>query len=150
MNVNDFLKLMAYKLQIDNKILLNSISKKITEDELKNYIIDDEKKKKIYELLNIDSRFVKFENKLSNTNSINNFKKLKENIGQLQILILIKNLSKSNNCDEIIKTLLDVLNNKFNNINEILKDDLEQIGGTKYNYYNKYIKYKTKYIKLNI
>lgn len=151
MNVKDFINLMAGKLNIKEDILLNAIksNSNINEETLNIEITDETKIQKINKLLDVDSQFIEFEQKLLNQSTKSSFKKLKENMGQLQILILIKSLNKSNNCDDIINALLSVLNNKIDNINDILKYDLDQSGGGG-NYYNKYIKYKIKYLKLNI
>ena len=51
--------------------------------------------------------------------------------------------------DDIINTLLTVLNAKFENINKILVTYLMQTGGGD-KYYKKYIKYKIKYLKLSL
>jgi len=159
MNINDILILMAEKLNINKELLFNSINSNISTEDLNMNINDEQKIEKINKLLSIDSKFVEFEHKLSNESTKSSFNKLKENMGQLQILILIKGLSKSKSCDDIINTLLNILNSKFSGINDILKYDLEQtnnipqLGGSYNNdhkYYNKYIKYKIKYLKLNI
>lgn len=149
MNIIYILKLIASRLNIDDAILLNAVKNKINEKELNDEITDPEKIKKINELLDVDSRLLEFEkNNILHDHTKQNFNKLKENLGKLQILVLIKKLSESTGCNDIINTLLNILNNKFENINSILTSNLVQTGGTNKKYYKKYIKYKTKYLKL--
>jgi len=149
MNIIYILQLIATKLNIDENILIDTIKNKVNDKELTNIITDSDKLDKINNLLKIDSQFNDFEkNNIKNENTKQNFNKLKQNLGKLQILVLINKLSKSDKCDDIINALLNILTEKFENINNILSTDLIQIGGNQNKYYKKYIKYKKKYLKL--
>ena len=155
MNIIKILNLIATRLNIDENILLNAVKDKINDTELNIEITDQDKLYKINELLNIDSKFVEFEQKnILQERTKRNFNKLKQNLGKLQILVLIKKLNESKGCDDIINALLSVLNTKFESVNNILSSELIQTGGIQTGgmnnkYYEKYIKYKTKYLILN-
>jgi hypothetical protein len=72
---------------------------------------------------------------------------LKNNLAKLQILILIKKIEKSTNMEELLNTIFNALNSKIVSINNIL----ELKGGAdieKDIFYDKYIKYKIKYLNL--
>jgi len=76
------------------------------------------------------------------SNLINMNKELLE----LQILSLIQ---KKGDCTQVINGLLGALNTKIAGVNEILKANLNQAGGTNNDIYmNKYLKYKNKYLSL--
>ena len=64
---------------------------------------------------------------------------------ELQILTLIQ---KKENCDKVIDGLLDVLNKKIRIVNDTLKKNLTQAGGSNDKYIKKYLKYKNKYLSL--
>ena len=149
MNITYILKLIASRLDINENILLNAIKDKINDKELNNEITDPDRLIKINELLDVDSKLVEFEkNNILQEHTKVNFNKLKQNLGKLQILVLIKKLTESKGCGDVINALLSVLNTKFENVNNILISHLVQSGGTNNNYYNKYIKYKIKYLNL--
>ena len=151
MNILEISKNVATNLDIDSKEFENIIRSKLTEDQLNEKIIDRDKVDKINQLLRVDSQFLDFEKKnIKSENTKKNFNKLKENLGKLQILVLIKNLEKSKDCDSVLNVLLSALNNKFETVNTILSDDLVQNGGGSggVNHFDKYIKYKIKYLNL--
>jgi hypothetical protein len=134
---------VADLLKIDNKKLIVLIEEK----EKTNKFIDIDEKdelliKKIEDLLSNDDEIDKFGNLLTDPDIISNFNLLKENLGKLQILVLLKNLEKSNNYSEMLNSFITILNSKFENVNEIL--GTQEGGGTNINYL-KYIKYKYKY-----
>jgi hypothetical protein len=143
--------MVGNNLGIDLK-LLTSI-KNLDVIEL-NRVIDVDKLKNINDLANADLLFKDFENNYLNnldTEPIvkQNFIKLKENLGELQIKIFMKKLEKAKNCDSILNILIETLNNKLTTVNTILSDDLKQKGGNvNIDYHNKYIKYKNKYLQL--
>ena len=66
--------------------------------------------------------------------------------------------TRNQNCDEIIRALLDALNNKIRSVNQILRENLDpagahhaanQGGGANDDkYMSKYLKYKNKYLSL--
>ena len=68
-----------------------------------------------------------------------------KNLVELQILTLIQ---KKENCDKVIDGLLDVLNKKIKIVNDTLKENLTQAGGSNDKYIKKYLKYKNKYLSL--
>jgi hypothetical protein len=149
MNITYILKLIASKLNINENTLLDVIKGKINDNELNIEITDPDKLIRINELLDVDSKLVEFEkNNILQEHTKQNFNKLKQNLGKLQILVLIKKLSESKGCDDILNALLSVLNTKFESVNNILTSNLIQIGGTNDKFYKKYIKYKTKYLQL--
>ena len=93
MNIINILKLMASRLNITENILLDAIKGKISDKELNDKITDPIRLTKINELLEIDAKLVEFGiNNISQEHTKNNFNKLIETLGQLQILILVKKL----------------------------------------------------------
>ena len=148
MNIYTLSQNIASKLKIDEKILLDIIKENLNETQLKSEIIDPKLIEHINNLINIDGEINDIENNLKENETKNNFNRLKQNLGKLQVLVLIKNLKKSKDCDSVIKSLLNVLNNKFENVNNILASDLVQHGGSNDKYYIKYLKYKIKYLYL--
>lgn len=149
MNILKISNIIATRLGINPNTLKNIIEIRLTEKQLNEEITDPEKISKINELFKVDSNFLEFEKiNIKEENTKNNFNKLKENLGKLQILVLIKNLEKTKDCDSVLNALLGVLNNKFDAVNNMLSSDLKQNGGG-VNFFNKYIKYKIKYLKLN-
>ena len=145
---------IANMLKIDSNTLKSIIESRLTEEQLNEEITDTGKINKINELFAADSNLLEFEKKHIKKNTQESFKKLKDNLGKLQILVLIKNLEKTKDCDSVLNVLLGVLNNKFNTVNNILSGDLVQNGGgvksygSSVIYFNKYVKYKIKYLKL--
>ena len=152
-------KKIANILNIEPGELTNIIQEKLSEDELKQIIDNDD----VNNLINHDSTFAEFESKIIIQETKDNFKNLKQNLGKLQTLVLINRLKKSKNCDDILNSLFSVFNNKFKNINNILLSELNQAGGNQtggnqtggnqtgsntLKYYKKYIKYKIKYLQL--
>ena len=84
-----------------------------------------------------------------------NWNDMNNQLVQLQLLSLIQ---RNQNCDEIIRALLDALNNKIRSVNQILRENLDpagahhaanQGGGANDDkYMSKYLKYKNKYLSL--
>lgn len=149
MSIKDIAIKIAEKLNINSQILFKILETKLSQEELNKPIDDPQKIEHITRLLNADNDLENFQKENIKEELTNiNFNKLKENIGKLQVLVLIKGLQKTKDCDSVINVLLSALNNKFDSVNNILATDLKQTGGGT-NYYNKYIKYKLKYLELN-
>lgn len=96
--------------------------------------------------------------------TLTNFNTLKYNLGKLQILVLLKKIEKATNNEEILNMLFNALSNQLKNVNEIMTINLKG-GGINNNisdsndesssdisssdiWYNKYLKYKIKYLEL--
>ena len=148
MNILQISNNIAKNLNINKDILDNILENKIEKEQLNEPIKDINKLNEINKLLEVDSKIFDFEKNLKNNETIENFKLLKENLGKLQILVFIKSLEKSKDCNDILNAFIELLNNKFKIVNNILSDDLVQTGGGNINYLNKYIKYKSKYLKI--
>jgi hypothetical protein len=153
MKILDITTLVSQSLGIDAKILNDIIETRLSTEERNMEITDNDKLSKIQELLKTDSSILDYGERVIRTqNTKNNFNKLKENLGKLQIFVLIRHLEKSKNCDGVLNSLLEVMNNKFEQVNSILQKgggktiNLYQDGET--NYYQKYLKYKIKYFNL--
>lgn len=128
---------IADALGIDYERLKQSIPSKLID-----IPISEEQMNKINELIESDTKIKSF----GTTNNLsNNFTELKASLGTLQILALIKNLEKADNCDDVLNTFIKLMNTKIEQVNEILNTNLQSGGGQK-NYYKKYIKYKIKYL----
>lgn len=150
MNILKISNDVASKLGIKSGILEDIIKSRLSLEQLNEEITDPGKLEKINELFAADSNFLNFEKEnIKEGKTKENFDKLKENLGKLQILVLIKNLEKTKDCDSVLNALLGVLNNKFDTVNNMLSSNLQQNGGG-VSYYNKYIKYKVKFLNLKL
>lgn len=160
-NILEIAEIIAEKLKINSAKFKNIIINKIP-DEKDRIINDSSLLNKISLLIKSDDEINKFESKLKNIETIKNFGIMKEKLAELQVLALVKKLEKSDTCDDVINSFLVVLNNKFEGVNSVLADSLNQAGGGGYNnnynsnninginYYSKYLKYKLKNIELQI
>jgi hypothetical protein len=150
MNILNISTIISDKLGIDNQILEKILKEKLTEEQLQAQFKDDEKIKKITALLETDSKILEFgESQIKKESTKDNFNKLKNSLGKLQILVLINDLKKSKDCDDVLNSFMKVFNDKLETVNTILSDNLTQTGGNN-NYIKKYLKYKIKYLKMNI
>jgi hypothetical protein len=74
--------------------------------------------------------------------------------GRLQALSILKNVSKSENCDEKINKIVDAMTEKLSTVNTVLTENLNPTtnkylsSGSEFNYFQKYLKYKNKYLLL--
>lgn len=107
-------------------------------NELKQRLIEHDKK--LSELReNFKTMFPRLEN---------NFDDLLSNLGLLQGLISLQKINKCDNGQQVIKSLIDALNDKLSAVNDIIIENLNnpptssnQTGGS---YKGKYLKYKLK------
>ncbi len=80
-----------------------------------------------------------------------NWKEMKENMGKLQGLVLLRAVS-TKDCDTVMKTLTDAVSGKLKAVNQVLEANIKQAGGgnkmNEISMYNKYLKYKAKYLSL--
>jgi hypothetical protein len=145
--INGVLESIIKKLNIKDGKKISQLKNIIEEKETKGLLndnISDNKKILIEKLLGADDDIRKFETEFiePGTQTIKDqFSLFKNNIGELQVLVLIKLLEKSKNCDEVINSFLNVINNKVSSVNDILneqydsKEDNEEVvfleGGTK-------------------
>ena len=145
-NITDFAILVATKLEIDPSNLIKIIDqKKININET----IDESIKGEIIKLLQADDNINNFEQYIKTESVKEKFNLLKKNLAELQVRVMLKKLEKVENCDEVINILLSALNNKLELTNNILDLNLQKGGGnSEINYYNKYLKYKIKYLLL--
>ena len=137
----DIANQVAINLEINQNTLISSIPNHLKSIVITNPNLLD----KIKELFVADTEINDFgkNHNLKGTN----FDTLKNNLGKLQILSLIKNLEKAEKCDDVLNVFIDMLNKKIGSVNTILQTNL-QGGGSKINYYKKYKKYKKKYLLL--
>lgn len=143
-NIMDIAMIMANKLNINHSKL-----EIIIKDRIPNYeeiILDNLLVDKINLLLQSDIEISNFESNISSPTVLENFNKLKEHLAELQVSTLIKKLRKAKNSDDILNSFLIVLNNKFDAVNNILKESVQSGGHdtSKINFYAKYLKYKFK------
>ena len=109
------------------------------DDEIYKFIYDTENH--LSALLDADYKIRQFMDKYQYIN----MDKLNNNLAELQILSL---LQKKDNSEKVTKELIDMFLNKINVIKQNIKDGLtrKMTGGS----YNKYLKYKNKYISFKI
>ena len=132
--------IIARNLGIEVNTILNSIPPILLNEEVKNHDL----LVKIHELIVSDQSIDEF----GKSHQLGeNFNILKNNLGKLQLLVLLKNLKKAEKCDDVLNHFLNIMNNKIVQVNDILNTNL-QFGGSKKNYYKKYNKYKKKYCLL--
>jgi len=95
--------------------------------------------------------------KSANSNLPSNFNTLQENLKRMDLLLLKHTFKKAKdegkNANEVLENFITILNDKVNNVNQLLG----QTGGninqesqveTNEKYYQKYLKYKNKYLNL--
>lgn len=136
--IRKFAETIATNLQIDKKIIINEIN-----DNLLDRNIDSALEGKFTELLQTDQNIQTFGSQ-QELNDNDNFIELKNNLGRLQLLVLIKNLNKAENCADVLNAFINVMNTKIETVNEVLRSNI-QSGGNQIDYYQKYKKYKKKY-----
>ena len=158
-DITDIAIKVAEKLGIESSKLTDIIQK---HESIKGKITFEEKHKglldQINDLLEKDNEINKFQDKLKGSSEklLANFSLLKQNLGKLQILILLKNLESSENCDDMLNSFILVLNNKLESVNSIMETSVakkldepnKQTGGGNNKYFYKYNKYKFKYLSL--
>jgi hypothetical protein len=139
MRLNIILKTMCNLLEIDEKdiiIYLNDINLDIE-------INDKEINDIINKLLDVDKDINELKIKS------NNFTNLKKNLIILQIKIILNKIKEKNIDNESFNKLIELINKKLTIINDILYNRNDLHGGSiNKDYYNKYLKYKKKYILL--
>jgi hypothetical protein len=136
--IREFAEKIANNLQIKKEIIINEIN-----DDLLDRNIDSALEGKFTELLQTDINIQIFGSQ-QELNDNDNFIELKNNLGRLQLLVLIKNLNKAENCADVLNAFMNVMNTKIETINEVLRSNI-QSGGNQIDYYQKYKKYKKKY-----
>ena len=146
MNIIDIANQIGDKIGIDKNELLTLINGKLTPEEIALSQHND-KIEQIQKLLTADEDINNFGNRIENQNVKDNYNKLKNNLGKLQVLILTKKIKKSKDCDDILNSFIEIFDNKVKAVNNILEKKLDIQTGGDY-YVGKYIKYKMKYMKL--
>jgi hypothetical protein len=149
-NLLDIADQIGIMLQVNSDKFKKIIELKIPEHD--RIIRDKELTQKILLLLQSDREINQFELKLKKPETVKNFYAMKEKLAELQVLTLIKKLEKSDTCDDVLNSFFVVLNNKFESVNNVLTESLNQTGGGSgdINYYSKYLKYKLKNTKLEL
>lgn len=149
-NLVDIVNEIAKKLGVNSTKFIQIIEQRIPIQH--RQISDKLLLEKILLLLQSDTEINQFETRLKNPQVLDNFKIMKERLAELQVLALVKKLEKSETCDDVLNSFLVVLNNKFEGVNNVLVDSLNQTGGgnnkSVINYYSKYLKYKLKNHKI--
>jgi hypothetical protein len=180
----EFINKILTSLNIESPIKDDVINEmKELDDNSKYVIINDEKlqenvktlieaDKKLYSLIKEGGPLFEYTEKIKDE-----WDKSMKQIARLQGLIILRKISE-NNCDSIIKSLLDGFNNKLSAVNQILSSDLkapnkksskiqtksetsksenneretnelkDTLIGGTDEYYTKYLKYKNKYLYL--
>jgi hypothetical protein len=147
-------ELIAQRLDIPVEQLTNLITNILTPEEIaKSSENHKDKIDVIMNLLKSDTDINDFGNSLKNQEVKDNFNKLKNNLGKLQVLVLLKKIDKSKNCDDVLNTFIGIINNKVSVVNDIMEKKLVgggQVGGGRNGkeYIGKYVKYKLKYLRL--
>lgn len=113
---------------------------------LKNKVIKIKKQPVIInKILNNNVRINKLNKHFVNNTIISEkIRKLKNKLSILQFNSMIEKEDKTNILKDVIKTI----DNKVQNINTILEQNITQKGGNNETYYYKYLKYKIKYLEL--
>ena len=115
--IYDIAHQVATKLNIDVTQLIDIIKEK--EKIIDLNIINDNLLKKIQKLIKTDEDINNF-GKTIDDDVKQNFNMLKQNLGKLQLLVLLKNLEKSKNSSDILNSFIKIFNNKINVVNNIL------------------------------
>lgn len=110
-----------------------------------NEEIPDEINTKILELISIDVKIRQISETINDATTNNKFDELKKNLARLQILVLLKKISKTEIKHDTLQSLIDLFTDKIQIVNDVL---LSQIGGSEIDYKYNYYKYKGMYITL--
>ena len=111
---------------------------------------------KLDALIQADIRLTGIKDKLQNniiytSETKNRWDSMIEKLARLQTLIFIKDGRKVN-CDEVTKDIIDALDAKITAVNDVIQEKLEQEqqqkGGNIKSYKHKYLKYKSKYLRI--
>ena len=149
MKILEISEKISDSLGIDKKELEEIIRDKLTEEQLDMEFNDGEKMEKIKKLFESDAKILNFKNlEIKQDSTKDSFTKLKTSLGKLQILVLINNIKKSKNTEEVLDSFIKVFNDKIESVNTLLTDNITQSGGKKNNYFIKYLKYKKKYLNI--
>ena len=146
---------VASALNIDPEPLIEIIKTKIDPSE---FILPETATtlfQNIDKLIENNNEINTFESRLKTDRTKQNYNILKKSMGKLQILTLINRLNKSTNCDEILNSFIVALNDNVSSVNNILSNKMktdetipELKGGGINEYYEKYLKYKKKYLNI--
>jgi hypothetical protein len=107
----------------------------------------------IMKLLTADDAIIRLEtdDSFSKIKDDVKWKDMKQHMGKLQGLVLLRAVS-TKDCDTIMKSLTDAVSGKLKAVNEVLEANITQDGGgnrmNEISMYNKYLKYKAKYLSL--
>ena len=139
--MTDIIELIARSIGITSEEIKEGLEQTILR-QINTFQVPPELEDKIKKLIEQDKEINQFGNKYNIKSD--NFNELKINLGKLQLLAILK---KANNCEDVLNSFIDLLNNKIGAVNNILKAKL-QAGGSdiNYEYYRKYNKYKNKYL----
>jgi hypothetical protein len=135
----------ALDLSATDEATINSKLQNYTNVE--KYKLINSANKYLENLVDADKKIIKLEmeDKLSKDNIVL-FKTTLAELAKLQGLILIRKASE--NCDELIKVLLEAFKNKLSVVNDILINNLNDQKGGDNIFKHKFFKYKTKYLNL--
>jgi hypothetical protein len=135
----------ALDLSATDEATINSKLQNYTNVE--KYKLINSANKYLEDLVDADKKIIKLEmeDKLSKDNIVL-FKTTLAELAKLQGLILIRKASE--NCDELIKVLLEAFKNKLSVVNDILINNLNDQKGGDNIFKHKFFKYKTKYLNL--
>ena len=113
--------------------------------------LDEKKKNFIIEYIDKFSTIdTEISNDLAQYPDMNNANNFLDKLFRLQRNILLTYIKENTsiNCSEPINKILELSNEKFNYSNEILTNYLQNGGNKNNKYYNKYLKYKIKYLSI--
>lgn len=150
-NINNYIEQIVNAL-IDNTDRNNELIRNKLIEEFKNYKTNDKlsfiKNTEIHldKLIEADIEIEKLKTQMENKGGydVESWNKLMEGLSKLQVLSLI---NKTANCKETTDAIITALNEKINRVNEVLEKNL-QTGGNIKSYKHKYLKYKSKYLRI--
>ena len=129
-----------------NDLVVNSIKKK------KKFKINNLNKNEyihnINNILNNNKRLDKLDKLFKNDLLREKIKTLKKKMGQVQVLVLMKEDENKQQFNLVLNDVISTFNNKVEKINNVLENNFDQNGGNSKMYYYKYLKYKIKYLTL--
>ena len=147
-NIEKYIKQIVDALEpVNNQDIINNLNEEVknyTNREKLSFINDTQKH--LNTLIEADKKIEILKVTMANKGGYDpdNWNKLMEGLSKLQVLSLI---NKTANCKETTDAIITALNEKINRVNEVLVKNL-QTGGNIKSYKHKYLKYKSKYLRI--
>ena len=148
-NILNIVERMAQSLEVNSAPLIEIVREKIPENQ--RVITDINLRPKIDALLSSDNSIGQLDRQLTSPATLAKFQGLKEQLGKLQVFALVQKLQQSGDCEDVLNTFFDAMNQKIEAVNGVLSENLSQPqhgGGDNSSVKRKLLKYRLKHHEL--